>query len=57
MHNHPTPCPNCGFCPTCGRPGYAAQPYRWVPYWTTTTNGSVWTRPVEQLSFNFTAES
>lgn len=58
---HPVPCPSCGYCPTCGRPGYGAQPYRWIPYWTTTTSGTtVWTKPPDQpvqLSFSWTAES
>jgi hypothetical protein len=33
-----TPCPNCGYCPCCGRPRRSWKYWDWdvPPYWTTT---------------------
>jgi hypothetical protein len=42
----PKPCPNCGYCPTCGRPAgwpYYQQPYNpWNPWYPYPTPGPVW---------------
>jgi hypothetical protein len=39
----PKPCPNCGYCPCCGR-GYGFTPYQPgypQPIWISTTGGYV----------------
>lgn len=31
-----SPCPQCGYCPTCGRPRYQEWPRYYGPYWGVT---------------------
>src|SRR5438445_352710 len=39
-HSLNGPCPNCGYCPYCGRSGYfRLNPY--TPYWYTSLNPSI----------------
>lgn len=41
---HPGPCPNCGYCPCCGRSNHPVPIYPFPPYtpvWVTTQTQTV----------------
>lgn len=43
MSKNDSPCPNCGYCPTCGRARVSWGPYWWnspTTWWWSNTSGT-----------------
>jgi hypothetical protein len=45
-HSHEGPCPNCGYCPTCGRRNAVPFTYPWVNPWPFGVRPPYWQSPV-----------